>query len=164
MRYYGQTPYLNLELDEVPSTPEAIAQIAERYADEYEREFGYRLDADIAAVEIVNARAAAIGLATDADIVRPSVADGEVSAIETRQVYFDDADEFVETPIYARATLGPDAAFDGPAIVEQMDTTVLIPPRSRARVDSKLNLVIDVQAPVDDAAALATAGPIDRGA
>ena len=44
-----------------------------------------------------------------------------------------DAGEFVETPIYARATLGPDAAFDGPAIVEQMDTTVLIPPfRSNA--------------------------------
>ena len=164
VRYYGQTPYLNLELDEVPSTPEAIARIAELYADQYEREFGYRLDADIAAVEIVNARAAAIGLAPAAEIVRPSVLNSESSAIETRQVYFEEAGEFVETPIYARSALAPDAAFDGPAIVEQMDTTVLIPPKSRARVDAKLNLIIDVQAPVDDTPALATAGPINRGA
>jgi N-methylhydantoinase A len=164
VRYYGQTPYLNLTLDEVPTTAEAIARIGERYADQYEREFGYRFEADVAAVEIVNARAAAIGLATAAEIVRRPAAEPEAAASESRQVYFEEVGEFVETPIYARSTLGPDAAFDGPAIVEQMDSTILIPPKSRARVDSKLNLIIDVQAPVDEAAAFAAAGPIDRGA
>src|SRR5205085_11390049 len=45
VRYYGQTPYLNLDLDGIPATQEAIRTISERYADQYEREFGYRLDA-----------------------------------------------------------------------------------------------------------------------
>jgi N-methylhydantoinase A len=79
-------------------------------------------------------------------------------------VYFGDAGEYVDTPIYARSTLPPDARLDGPAIVEQMDTTVLIPPGSRARVDSQLNLIIEVRASIPDAAALATAAPADRGA
>jgi N-methylhydantoinase A len=164
VRYYGQTPYLNIELDEVPSTPEAVRRIAERYADEYEREFGYRLAADIAAVEIVNARAAAIGLATAADLSPRSVPEGEATELENRPVYFDDAGNFVDTPVYARSELAPGALLHGPVIVEQMDTTVLIPPNSRARVDSHLNLIIEVMAPVSGAAALAAAGPVDRGA
>jgi N-methylhydantoinase A len=164
VRYYGQTPYLNLELDEVPSTPEAIARIAERYGNDYEREFGYRLDADIATVEIVNARTAAIGLATPAELTPRSIPGGEAEPIDTRPVYFDDAGDFIETPIYARSVLAPGASIDGPAIVEQMDTTILIPPNSRARVDSRLNLIIEVQAAVDDPIALAAAGPVNRGA
>jgi N-methylhydantoinase A len=164
VRYYGQTPYLNLELDEVPQTEEAIARIAELYANEYEREFGYRLDADIAAVEIVNARTAAIGLAPTAELAPRSVPEGHPMAVQTRHVYFDDAGDFVETPIYARASLAPDAQLDGPAIVEQMDTTVLVPPGARAWVDSRLNLVIEVHARIEEDAALATAGPVDRGA
>ncbi|MEA2290019.1 MAG: N-methylhydantoinase, partial [Solirubrobacteraceae bacterium] len=43
VRYYGQTPYMNLVIDEVPSTPEAVQKVVERYADAYESEFGYRL-------------------------------------------------------------------------------------------------------------------------
>jgi N-methylhydantoinase A len=79
-------------------------------------------------------------------------------------VYFDDNGDFTDTPIYNRSELPAGSSIDGPAIVEQMDTTVLIPPNARARVDERLNLVIDVEAPVEERAALAAAGPIDRGA
>jgi N-methylhydantoinase A len=164
VRYYGQTPYLNLELDEVPASPEAIARIAELYSDQYEREFGYRFDADVAAVEIVNARVAAIGLATEADLTPRSVPEGEASLTASRSVYFDDAGQYVETAIYTRSSLAPDTVLDGPAIVEQMDTTVLIPPNSRARVDSRLNLVIEVQANGNAAMATAQAAATNRGA
>jgi N-methylhydantoinase A len=163
VRYYGQTPYLNLGLDGIPSTPDAMERIAERYADQYQREFGYRLDAEIAAVEIVNARTAAIGLAAPAELGPRVVPGGEPTATEVRPVYFDDPGEFVETPVYTRSALAPDVCLDGPAIVEQMDTTVLIPPNARAQVDVRLNLVIDVEIPVEHAA-LAAAGPVDRGA
>lgn len=163
VRYYGQTPYLNLEIDDVPSTPEAITRIAQRYSDEYERQFGYRFEADIAAVEIVNARVAAIGFAADAELTPRFVPEGEAVAEETRQVYFDDPAEYVDTPIYARSSLAPETRLEGPAIVEQMDTTVLIPPGSSAYVDFRVNLIIEVHALTRDAAALAAAGPVNRG-
>jgi N-methylhydantoinase A len=164
VRYYGQTPYLNLPVDEVPDSEDALQRLADTYADAYEREFGYRLDKDIAAVEIVNIRVAAVGLSDGAEIERPAPEDGELEPIETRPVYFDEVGDYTDTPIYARARLPVGAAIEGPAIVEQMDTTVLIPPNSRARVDEQLNIVVDVEAPVGTGAAMAAAGPIDRGA
>jgi len=164
VRYYGQTPYLNLPLDRAPDSRAAIDRLAEAYADQYEREFGYRLDADIATVEIVNARAAAIGIADPAEIALTAPAEQEASATRTRSVYFDEVGDFTDTPLYDRVQLPSGCTIDGPAIVEQMDTTVLIPPGAQATVDSRLNLVINVDSPVSEAAALATAGPIDRGA
>lgn len=164
VRYYGQTPYLNLPLDRPPESRSAIDGLAQTYADAYEREFGYRLDVDIASVEIVNARVAAVGLSDPAEISLPSAPDGEPAAAATRPVYFDEVGEFTDTPIYARSHLHVGAVIAGPAVVEQMDTTVLIPPGSGARVDQRLNLVIDVNIVGEQAAALASATPIDRGA
>jgi N-methylhydantoinase A len=143
VRYYGQTPYMNLVLDEVPQSAEAIHSIGQRYGEDYEREFGYRLDEEIAVIEFVNARVAAIGITDDADIDRPSEGSDCPEPRETRSVYFDETGDFTPTPIFARSSLGPDAAIAGPAVIEQMDTTVLVPPGTSARVDSALNIVID---------------------
>jgi N-methylhydantoinase A len=164
VRYYGQTPYLNLPLQSVPNSPAAINRLADAYADQYEREFGYRLDADIATVEIVNARAAAVGSADPAEFALNAPAGEGATPSSSRQAYFDEIGEYTETPTYDRAGLPAGCAIDGPAIVEQMDTTVLIPPNARATVDAQLNLVIDVEAPRRESAALATAGPADRAA
>ncbi|MEO1599332.1 MAG: hypothetical protein AAFU49_02485, partial [Pseudomonadota bacterium] len=35
---------------------------------------------------------------------------------------------WVETPVYARDRLPLDAVIDGPAVLQQMDTTVLVEP------------------------------------
>jgi N-methylhydantoinase A len=162
VRYYGQTPYMNIALDEVPATPEAVQRIVEQYADAYESEFGYRLDEEIASFEFVNARAAAIGVTDSADVVRPAPGGG-AGPRETRPVYFDEGADFVDTPIYDRDALGVDATLEGPAIIEQMDTTVLIPPGARAVVDADLNVVIDVHAG-SGREALAAGHTANRGA
>lgn len=164
IRYYGQTPYLNLVVDEAPATAEAIERIGERYADEYEREFGYRLDPEIGAVEIVNARAAAIGLAPGAEVAVPTVSNDQPLPYTTRSVYFDEVGDFTETPIFERSELTTGTVIDGPAIVEQMDTTVLIPKEARATVDSRLNLVVRVQVSETQENALAIAGRVNGGA
>ena len=52
-----------------------------------------------------------------------------------------------ETPILRRESLGPGNALEGPAIIEQLDTTTVLPPGFRAAVDDAGNLVIDVPAP-----------------
>ncbi|HWF26144.1 MAG TPA: hydantoinase/oxoprolinase family protein [Solirubrobacteraceae bacterium] len=164
VRYYGQTPYLNLMLDEAPSTAEAIAKLGERYADQYEREFGYRLAEEIASVEIVNARAAAIGLAIPAQLKPAAGESGEAKTDESRPVYFDEVGDFTDTPVYRRDRLGADATIDGPAIVEQADTTILIPPGARARTDASMNLVIAVDAATRVPAGLYAVGSGDQGA
>ena len=57
-----------------------------------------------------------------------------------------EAGDFVDCPIYARDALRPGNRLTGPAIVEQMDTTTLVPPGMAARVDDYLNLILEAVA------------------
>ena len=57
-----------------------------------------------------------------------------------RSVRFEEADEPVETPIYARGDLPAGANLTGPAIVEQLDSTTVVPPGWSLRVDTYGNL------------------------
>jgi N-methylhydantoinase A len=157
-RYYGQTPYMNLRLEQPPSSQAEVDSLVARYRERYEAEFGYQLPEDVATVELVNARVAAIGRTDDAEL---PTADGAVdveSALKGRRpVYFDETGDFTDTPIYDRALLNGTAEIEGPAVVEQADTTVLIPPGASALIDRYLNLVIDVGA-AEPAQAMAAVG------
>jgi N-methylhydantoinase A len=62
----------------------------------------------------------------------------------TRQVWFESGWE--ETAIYHRDVLTPGSRLRGPAIVEQLDTTVLVEPGQSVDVDRIGNLMIDVSA------------------
>jgi N-methylhydantoinase A/oxoprolinase/acetone carboxylase beta subunit len=49
----------------------------------------------------------------------------------------------VDTPIYSRDVLTPGTSFDAPAIIEQSDSTPLVAPGFRARVDDAFNLLLE---------------------
>src|SRR3954451_12272078 len=144
VRYYGQTSYMNMVIDEVPGDRAAIDAIVDRYGADYEREFGYQFDRNLATIEFVNARAAAIGVTDRAEVEVGLAANGDASPRETRPVYFEESGSYVDTPIYLRSSLGTDTRLEGPAIIEQDDTTVLVPPGTSLEVDQHLNIVIDV--------------------
>ena len=59
-----------------------------------------------------------------------------------RDVWWNDS--IVSTPIHERDQLSVGMTLDGPAIVEQMDSTTLIAPGERARVDENENLIISI--------------------
>jgi N-methylhydantoinase A len=61
-----------------------------------------------------------------------------------RSVLFDEGDERLATPIFARDDLPPGATFEGPAIIDQLDSTTVVPPATRATVDEWLNIRIDI--------------------
>ena len=62
----------------------------------------------------------------------------------TRPAYFAEASDFVPTPVYDRYALGPGAAFTGPAIVEERESTAVIGPGARFRVDDGLEIVVEL--------------------
>jgi N-methylhydantoinase A len=144
VRYYGQTPYMNMILDEVPSDQAGIEAIVERYGNEYEREFGYKFDRDLASVELVNARAAAIGVTPDTEFKLVTQSEGPPEPREIRSVYFEESGDYVDTPIHLRSLLPKGTRLAGPAVIEQDDTTVLVPPGTTLSVDENLNILIDV--------------------
>ncbi|MCP4330171.1 MAG: hydantoinase/oxoprolinase family protein [Alphaproteobacteria bacterium] len=61
----------------------------------------------------------------------------------TRRVWFETGTR--ETSIYRRRQIGPGIAFSGPAIIEQLDTTVVIEPGNAFVADDQGNLVITVE-------------------
>jgi N-methylhydantoinase A len=94
---------------------------------------------------LVNLRTTVIGRRAPLDLATFAPASG-VSEVprprDARQVRFDD--RWFDTRIFDRASLGSGATVNGPAIVEQPDTTVVIDPGATAAVDSLGNLVISV--------------------
>jgi N-methylhydantoinase A len=71
---------------------------------------------------------------------RGSLADARAGS---RRAWFDGA--WRETPIYQRERLAVGVTFDGPAIVEQLDSTTVVEPGDRVEVDALGNLIISVR-------------------
>jgi 5-oxoprolinase (ATP-hydrolysing) len=114
----------------------------------HEQEYGHRFDAT--PVEIINIRVVGIGRIDDLQWPEAAKGDGDVSGalIETRDVVFDVDGEaqHCPTPFYEREHLKAGDRIEGPAIIEQYDTTTVVPPGFVVEVDRFGNLVIDVSA------------------
>lgn len=75
--------------------------------------------------------------------VSPSAA-ADAALKGEREAYFPELGGFHRTPVYDRYRLGPGAELRGPAIVEERESTVVIGPDARARVDQLLNLIVEL--------------------
>ena len=79
-------------------------------------------------------------------MTRPDgAANGEVEPSSHRAIHFE-PDRSVETRVYDRTTLCAGVEINGPAIVEQLDATTVVLPGDVLRVDSALNMLIEVGA------------------
>jgi N-methylhydantoinase A len=95
-------------------------------------------------LEIINWRVVARGPQPELDMKLQDEFVGAGNAIKaSRSAYFS-ARGYGETPVYDRYGLKPGMAFAGPAIVEERESTLLIGARGRARVDERLQIVVDL--------------------
>ena len=60
----------------------------------------------------------------------------------TRQVCFDPADGYVDTPVLWRPDLAVGSTISGPAIIEEFGSTVPLHPGFVARIDDRLNIIV----------------------
>ena len=68
--------------------------------------------------------------------------DAAVARKGERPAYFASPGGFVSTPVYDRYRLGPGSTMTGPAIIEERESTAVIGPGGRVRVDEGLNIVV----------------------
>jgi N-methylhydantoinase A len=139
MRYRGQWRSLSVPVGRpLSSLDDAIAT----FHAEHQREYNFRRDDT--PVEIYRIGIGAIGITPKPDLPRHELSDAPVEPVERRTVTFDGVDEPQDTAIYLRPDLHAGARIEGPAIIEQLDSTVVIPPDVTADVDEWLNLRIAV--------------------
>jgi N-methylhydantoinase A/oxoprolinase/acetone carboxylase beta subunit len=142
LRHAGQGHEVVLELPFATHEGSDVEQeIAPLFYDAYERVYGHAHRH--LSLEIVTCRVTAVGPKPTISIRRDESARGDASAARTasRQAYFFELGGLVDTPTFDRALLHSGAAFAGPAIVEERDSTAVIGPGAHVVVDDLLNLV-----------------------
>ncbi|MBI3328445.1 MAG: hydantoinase/oxoprolinase family protein [Nitrospinae bacterium] len=144
MRYVGQNSELSIAVHSDYLDEEAPARLMASFHQRHKDAYGY--DMPDQPIEIVTLRlmvTVALPTLPQARVARAGTV--EQALLEHRQVWFPEA-KFVPTPIYARERLPVDAELAGPCIVEQMDTTTVVPPKATLRVDALGYLHMDVHA------------------
>ncbi len=140
VRFRGQTSEINVPLASGSWGPADLTALQEAFADEHERLYGHRSDPDNP-VEVVALRA--IGRAEVADMldrVRPGAAVSGDS--RDRSAWFGPSWGSIDTPVCRREDLRHGAR--GPLLIDEYDTTIVVPPGLRARVDDDLNVHVEL--------------------
>ncbi|MFN4311154.1 MAG: hydantoinase/oxoprolinase family protein [Ferrovibrio sp.] len=144
MQFQGQSHLLTVAVPDKGITREALQKAFE---EAYWQRFEVELP-EIRAV-LVNLHTAVIGrrpqLSLDRLLAAEPARDVAGAKKGSRKVWYD-AGGWQDTPVYDRERLPRNADFAGPAILEQLDTTVVIEPGNRVHVDNLGNLIVAVSA------------------
>jgi N-methylhydantoinase A len=141
-RYVGQNHELTIAVPPGAITPAALGLIKDRFNAAHMEMYGYA--APEKKMELVTMRLRAwipIDKLDFARIERPD-RQAPLAPANVRQVYFEEAGGFVACPVFQRHDLRPGDRFSGPAVIEQMDATTVVPPDFCAAVDHTLNLFL----------------------
>jgi N-methylhydantoinase A len=145
MRYVGQSYEVTTPVPEGRLDAGAVAAIADAFHGVHEREYG--VSSDTFSVAFVTLRVTGIGRTEKPDsgeleaALRSGVSgNGNGSLKERRAVYF--GGRHHEVDVHDAARLSPDEKIAGPAIIEQQDGVIVLPPGSMARADRYENVLI----------------------
>jgi N-methylhydantoinase A len=142
MRYSGQEHTVKVPLPNGRIDSSLIRRAEKRFQDLHEQYYTFRLPSP---VEFVNFHLMALGRVAKPGIPKLSRRGDLKGALKGyRPVEFDRHGRRT-TPIYERAGLGLRTSLTGPAIVEEPDSTTLVLPGQRLRVDSYGNLIIETE-------------------
>ena len=140
MQFVGQSHVVRVPLDGgTPTRDDLQKRFEAAYWDRF------RVELDEIRARVVNLNCSVIGVCDPVDLgalMDRSQARDQLAPTETREVTFESG--AMETPVYWRDHLPRDAVIEGPAVIEQMDTTVLVEPGVTANSDALGNLILKV--------------------
>lgn len=148
MRYTGQAHEVVLELPpemlQGPMDVKGIERLETMFHDRHKALFGH--SSPDGAVEFITLSVTAIGPLEKEEMyaIKEGSEDAGHALKGIRQVFFEDFKGYGDCQTYDRYALEACNVIEGPAIVEQMDTTIVIPPRQTARVDRFGNIIMDI--------------------
>lgn len=139
MQFIGQTHLLRVSLPHATPSREDLQRLFEAA---YNARF--RVSLPTIRANLVNLNVSVTGRRPELDLSRLIDPNGRLETVSPRThrpVWFG---EWVETPVYWRDDLPLDISLHGPAVVEQMDTTIIIEPDCHVTSDPDGNLIIEV--------------------
>ncbi|MDQ8732355.1 hydantoinase/oxoprolinase family protein [Bradyrhizobium sp. LHD-71] len=143
MRYVGQGFEVPVQLPSLTPAAADLAAIRENFFASYRLHFG-RVMED-ASIEVLSWRLACVAPSTDIRIGARETKQGDIASAcrGQRQVLFE-GHGWQSCAVYDRYALPHGSTFSGPALIEERESTCVVGPGARVRVDEMRNLVIEL--------------------
>jgi N-methylhydantoinase A len=144
IRYVGQGHEIQVALPTGQLSSDNISTIINSFEEAYRRLYE-RLSQSMP-LEIINWR---VTSSSPSPRVRLQVTGDEQTVAQTarkgsRKAYFPELGGYLDIPVYNRYGLLPGTSFTGPAIVEERESTVIVGPECRFRIDEQRNLLVEL--------------------
>ncbi len=140
MKYVGQVSELSVSMLTERITPQTLIDLGEAYNREHLQTFGYQTDAPY---QLVNVRVIARGLSSESRVPeRLELPRSANQGPSQRPVYFGANQGWTDTPVVDRAYVAQNPG-SGPMIIEEYDSTTVVPPDWSASVDQWQNILLE---------------------
>lgn len=145
MRYVGQNYEIAVPVPAGDIDDRTFEAIRQGFLDRHRQLYGFVADGE--EIQFVTFRLEATGAVGKARLeARPlRESDPSGAAVGRRPVWCRESGEFRDNAVYDRSLLEPGNVVPGPAIIDQMDTTTVVPSGMAARVDAYRNLVMEAR-------------------
>jgi N-methylhydantoinase A len=147
MRYVGQGHEVEARLPGGTLSAASLPAITDAFESAY-RALYARLPQGVP-VEVLNWRLTAAGPVPALTLAPPAAPRASTMLKGRRAAYFAEAGAFIDVPIYDRYAFAPGTTFSGPAIVEERESTAVLGPGARCRVDDALALMVEMRSGSD---------------
>ena len=142
LRYKGQHFEVTVEIDEALLLDGDKAQIEQLFHEEHRRLYGFDMESH--EIELINIRVSCQGKHTEFSIQEIPPANGSTEKYlkNRRSVYDPILKRFVETPIYDGEEMGAGCKIVGPAVIELVTTTIVVPYQFEVVTESNGNFLL----------------------
>jgi N-methylhydantoinase A len=138
-RYLGQGFELGVPVPSGALDAGALARVRAAFDEVYAARYGYANPRE--PVEVVTWKVSAIGGAPRVALAKAAPVAGAPARKPVRKAYFPETRGYVDCPVYDRYALPAGVALTGPAIVEERESTTVLPPGVEAVVDEYASLI-----------------------
>jgi len=140
MRYAGQGFEVTVPLDPQALAADNPAALRGAFDARYRERYGRSLDG--MAIELVSWRVRAVAPPSVTEVRLAEQGEAGDALIERRKAWFAEAGGFVDTPVHARERLTMGARIDGPALIEEAESTAVVGPSAHVILDRFGNLIM----------------------
>ncbi|MGH3357838.1 MAG: hydantoinase/oxoprolinase family protein [Nocardioidaceae bacterium] len=142
MRFVGQGSEIEVPVPAVQA--DWHAHVRASYAEQYRERFGSVAPRGVD-IEILTWRLTSSGPDPEANLRLPATETEAAALVDTREAYFPEAGGFVPTAVYDRYRLRPGAAVEGPALVRERESTLVLAPGMCGEVAADGSLVVTLR-------------------
>jgi len=140
LRYLRQAYELTVPAPADAVTPETLDALANGFHEKHRQTYGHENRSEI--VQMVNLRLTAIGRLEGLDLRQTSATGSGSSMTGSRKVWFKGTSR-IDCAIHDRDKMNAGAEAPGPAVIQAVDTTIVVPPGWTARADGNGYIIME---------------------